>query len=129
MFDTVERKACRFINDSIEDVWLAELKKKYTIYAESTALELIEHLYKTCLGTHEIGVLEIQDQMREMHLNVDSIPEYIEKMEELQEQSERADNKIPDAMMVNISTKAMLSTGRFPKTNDDWEDLPKKERT
>ena len=50
-------------------------------------------------------------------------------MEKLQEQSERADNKIPDAMMVNISTKAMLSTERFPKTNDDWEDLSKTERT
>ena len=65
MFDTAQREACRFIIDSVEDVWLAELKKKYTIYAESTALELIEHLYKTCLGTHEIDVLELQDQMRE----------------------------------------------------------------
>ena len=64
-----------------------------------------------------------------MHLEVDSIPEYIEKMEKLQEQSERADNKIPDAMVVNISTKAMLSTELFPKTNNDWEDLPKKART
>ena len=129
MFDTVERKACRFINDSIEDVWLAELKKKYTIYAESTALELIEHLYKTCLGTHEIDVLDLQDQMRELQLKADSIPEYIEKMDKFLEQSERTDNKIPDATMVNISTKAMLSTERFPKANDDWEDLSKTERT
>ena len=45
--------------------------------------------------------------MREMHLKVDSIPEYIERMEKLQEQFERADNKFSNAMMVNISTKAM----------------------
>ena len=101
-------EACRFIIDSVEDVWLTELKKKITaIYAERTALELIEHLYKTCLGTHEINVLGLQDQMREMHLKVDSIPEYIERMEKLQEQFERADNKFSNAMMVNISTKAM----------------------
>ena len=49
--DTAEREACRFIIDSVEDVWLAELKKKITIYAERTALELTEHLYNTALGT------------------------------------------------------------------------------
>ena len=49
-------------------------------------------------------------------------------MEKAQEQSERADNKISDAMMLNIGNKAMLLTERFPKANDDWEDLPKKER-
>ena len=129
LFDTAKRETCRFIIGSVEYVWLAELKKKITIYAERTALELIEHLYKTCLDTHEIDVLDLQDQMREMHLKVDSIPEYIERMEKFQEQSERADNKIPDAMMVNISTKAVLSTERSPKTNNDWEDLSKTERT
>ena len=50
-------------------------------------------------------------------------------MEKVQEQSERAENKIEDSMMVNIATKAMLSTKRFPEASDDWEDLPKKERT
>ena len=109
-------------------MWLAELKRKITIYAESTAFELIEH-YKTSLGTHEIDVLDLQDQMRELHLKVDSIPEYIERMEKLQEQSEREDNNISNAMMMNIATKAMLSTERFPKTNDHWDDLSKTKRT
>ena len=31
--------------------------------------------------------------------------------------------------MLNIATKAMLSTERYAKTNDDWEDLSKTERT
>ena len=79
LFDTTKREACRFIIDSVEDVWPAELKKKITIYAERTALELIEHLYKTCLDTHEIDVLDLQDQIRKMHLTVDSIPESMEK--------------------------------------------------
>ena len=64
-----------------------------------------------------------------MHLKVESIPKYIEAMEKAQDQSERADNKISDTMMVNIATKAMLSTERYPKTNNDWEDLSKIERT
>ena len=64
-----------------------------------------------------------------MHLKVESIPEYIEAMERAQKQSERADNKISDTMLVNIATRAMLSSEHHPKTNDDWEDLSKTERT
>ena len=43
---TAEIRKAEAAFDSVEDVWLAELWKKCTIYAESTALELIEHLYK-----------------------------------------------------------------------------------
>ena len=129
LYDTAEEESCRFIIDSVDDVWLAELKKKMTKYAEVKAMEMISHLHKTALDTHEVDIFELKDQMRELHLKVDSIPEYIEAMEKAQEQSERADNKISDAMMVNIATKAVLSTECFPKTSDDWEDLLKKERT
>ena len=45
LFDTAELEACKFITDSVEDEWLAELKQKITIYAERTILELTEHLY------------------------------------------------------------------------------------
>ena len=100
-----------------------------TKYAKVKAIQMIDHLRKICLGTHGVDILEFQDQMRELHLKVDSIPEYIETMEKAQGQSERAEDKIEDSMMVNIATKVMLSTERFSKANNDWEDLPKKERT
>ena len=67
--------------------------------------------------------------MRILHTTTDSIPQDIEATEEAQEQSKRAGNEIGDVMMVNIAIKAMLSTERFPKANDDWEDLAKAERT
>lgn len=127
MYDTAEEESCRFIIDCVEETWIAELKKKTTRYAEVKAM--IRHLRKTCLGTHEVDILELQDMMRELHLKVESIPEYIEAMERAQEQSERADNKISDTMLVNIATRAMLSSERHPRTNDDWENLSKTERT
>ena len=102
----------------MDDVWIAELKKKVTKYADVKAIDMIRHLRKTALSTHEVDILELQDQLCELYLNVESIPEYIEAMEEAQEQSDHTDNKISDAMMVNIATKAMLSTERNPKTND-----------
>ena len=39
----------------------AELKKKITVYAEVNAIEMIERLRKTCLSTHEIDILKLQD--------------------------------------------------------------------
>ena len=59
----------------------SKLKKKMTKYAEVKAIGMINHLRKTCLGTHEVDILELQDQMRELHLKVDSIPKYIEAMD------------------------------------------------
>ena len=44
LYDVSESQAARFIVDAVEDVWLAELKKKITIYAEVTAIEMLEHL-------------------------------------------------------------------------------------
>ena len=125
-YDTAEEESCIVIIDSVDDVWIAELKKKMTKYAEVKAIEMISHLRKTALGTHEVDILEFQDQMREVHLKVDSIPEYKYQSHGEGAGTVRActDNKILDAMMANIANKTMLSTERYPKTNDDWEDLP-----
>ena len=90
---------------------------------------MLENLRTHCLGAHEVDILELQDQMRILHTTTDSIPQYIKAMEKAQKQSKRAGNEIGDAMLVNMAIKAMLSTERFPKANDDWEDLAKKERT
>ena len=78
LYDTAEEEFCRFIIDSVGDVWIAELKKKTTKYAEVKTIDMIRYLRKTALGTHKVDILELQDQMRELHLKVDSIPEYIE---------------------------------------------------
>ena len=103
--DTAEEESCRFIIDSVDDVWIAELEKKTTKYAEVKAIDMIRHLRKTALATHKVDILELQDQMRELHLKVDSIPEHVEAMEKAQEPSECAGDKISDAMMVNIAQR------------------------
>ena len=129
LYDVAESEANRFIVDAVDDVWLAELKKKTTIYAEVLACEMLTHLRAHCLGEHEIDILDLQDQMRQYHVTAASIPQYIEAMEKAHMASKRANNEISEAMMVNMATKAMLSTERYPKANDDWENLAKSERT
>ena len=46
-----------------------------TKYTEAKALEMINHLRKTYLGTHTVDNLELKHQMRELHLKLDFIPE------------------------------------------------------
>ena len=129
LYDVAESESARFIVDAVDDVWLAELKKKTTIYAEVTAFDMLAHLRTHCLGEHEVDILDLQDQMRQYHVTAESIPQYIDAMEKAHTASKRANNEISEAMMVNMATKAMLATERFPKANDDWENLTRGERT
>ena len=50
LYDVAENEAARFIVDAVDDMWLADLKKKITIYADVQAIEMLEHLRKHCLG-------------------------------------------------------------------------------
>ena len=50
LYDVAENEAAQFTVDAVDDVWLAELKKKITIYADVQAIEMLKHLRKHCLG-------------------------------------------------------------------------------
>ena len=47
LYDTAQEESCRFIIDSVDDVWIAKIKKKMTKYAEVKAIEMISHLLST----------------------------------------------------------------------------------
>ena len=61
LYDTAEEESCRFIIDTVDNVWIAELKKKVTKYAEVKPIDMIRHLCKTALGAHKVDILELQD--------------------------------------------------------------------
>ena len=73
LYDVAKEEARRFIIDCVEDVWLVELKKNATVYVKVKAIKMIEHLCKTRRGTHEIDILGLKDQMRELHLKMETI--------------------------------------------------------
>ena len=62
---------------------------------------------------------------RMMHVTTDKIPQYIAALEKAQLQVSRAEMPIPDNYLMMVATKAMLSSERFPRANEDWEDLKK----
>ena len=61
--------------------------------------------------------------MRDMHLTTDTIAEYIEALKDAQRKAKRANNPVSDEYLVMVTTKAMMGSQRFPRSDDDWEEL------
>jgi hypothetical protein len=120
-----ERETRKFILAKVEDTWVRELKDAATFYTKVQAIDLLQHLQSTCLGTHAIDALSLQIEMREFHKTADGIPEYINMLEDAQRTALRMDknNPITDQSVLTIAINAMLSTQQFPRTNDEYEAL------
>ena len=61
--------------------------------------------------------------MRDMHLTSNTIADYIEALKDAQRKGKRANNPVSDEYLVMVATKAIMSSNRFPRADDDWEDL------
>ena len=77
---------------------------------------MIEHLQGVCVGNHAIDIFDLQDKMQVIHTDNDSIYQYIQALEEVQQQVARSGIPITDATVVMIATKAMLATHWLPTT-------------
>ena len=130
LYNCAQRNSGHFILKVVDRVWLAALSKGLpTYFADVLAKEMLDKLQEICLGNHEVDILDLQDKMRKMHTEVETVPEYVEALQDAQLQAKRAKMPIEDTTLVMIATKAMLSTGRFPKADDLWEDLDRADRT
>ena len=67
--------------------------------------------------------------MQRYHLELDGIPEYINMLEDAQNQAGRAGCTIANETLLLFSRTAMLTTERYPRTKDDWEDRAKENKT
>ena len=130
-YEAVEKATRKFIISKVEDTWIRELKSAKFFYTKRTAREIIVHLQQACLGTHAIDALSLQNAMCDYHLTAEGIPEYINMLEDAQRQALRIDenNPITDASVLVIATSAFLKDNRFPRTSEDWEDLPSNRKT
>ena len=101
--------------------WISSLSKGSPIYfAEATTREIIDVARKACTGLHVINLLDLQDKMRNMPLTSDTIADYIEALKDAQRKGKRANNPVSDEYLVMVATKAMMSSNRFPRADDDW---------
>ena len=59
--------------------------------------------------------------MQRYHLEIELIPEYINKLEDLQAKSKWANNPITNVTLVIIATNVMIVTEQFSCTSKDWD--------
>ena len=81
-----------------------------------------------CVGLHAPDVLNLQNEMQTYYEDIEGIPNYINKLEDAQKQSNRAGNPITDPTLLLFTANAMLRTDRFPWANEIWEELPISDR-
>ena len=60
--------------------------------------------------------------MQRYYFEVEGIPEYINMLEDVHRQSGQAGQTIANKTLLLFATTAMLTTERFSRANDDWED-------
>ena len=78
IYNVAKSKANRFIVHVVADVWISPLSKgSPTFYAKRTTKELLDQLQIICTGHHAINFLALQDEMRTLHVTIDTIPQYI----------------------------------------------------
>ena len=112
-------KAGLFIVRVVADVWIYPiLKRSTTFYVKRKTKELLDQIQVVCTGHHAIDLLALQDEMRTMHVTTDTIPQYIAALEKAHLQAARAEMPIPDKYLMMVATKAMLLSGRFPRSNE-----------
>ena len=60
--------------------------------------------------------------MQRYHLEVEGIPEYINMLEDAQRQAGRVGRTIADETLLIFASTEILTSDKFPRANDDWEE-------
>ena len=67
--------------------------------------------------------------MQRYHLKVKVILEYINMLEDAQRQAGRAGRTIADDTLLLFASTSMLTSERFPRANDNWEERAERNKT
>ena len=129
VLETAERETRSFIIDTFDKAWYSELYEPVNFYSLVTTRQMLEHLQGICVNNHEIDILDFQDKMRVMHIEHESIAQYIWVLEEAQQQAARMGLPITDETLVMIAKKTMLATHQFPTTTKKGEDIRRSAQT
>ena len=129
LYKAADRACVEFIRHAVPETWIKSMKHRVLGYTAVTAAALMTHLRTTAGGMHEVDAILIPSQMMSVWGATESIPEYINELEELQQASEQANLPVTDASLVAIANKSMIAHGVFATTTSDFNKLPDAGRT
>ena len=84
VYNTAIRCTRNFIIALVEDTWIREFRDPISRYNDDAPRAIMLHLTTTCVRTHAIDVLTLQNAMRQYHTKYESIPTYINALEDAQ---------------------------------------------
>ena len=113
----------------VADTWVRELRDLDTIYMEVDPQDFFAHLQAGCTGRHALDLLALHNEMQRYHIEVEGIPEYINMLMDAQRQAGRSGHTITDDTLLIFASTVMLTSKRFPRANDDWEDRAERNKT
>ena len=126
-FAEAERAVRNFIIAVVPDTYIRDLNSSTYFYTRVKPRDLLAHLQSMCGGLHALKVVALIDQMHNAHKDSEGIPEYINTLEDGRDKAERSGAPISNFMLVIIATKAMLTTEKYPRANEYWEEYDAKE--
>ena len=128
-YETARRETTQFILAAVEDTWVRELQDPETIYMEVAPEALLSQLQVGCTGRDAIDLLELHNEMQCYHLEAEAIPENINMLKDAQKQAGRAGRTIANKTLLLFSITKILTTELYLRTNDDWYDRTKEDKT
>ena len=128
-YDAAERAAAKFIRDATDEIWYRDLRHARSFYTNVTAKQLLEHLDANCGGLHPSELVNLPTDMMGYYATADGIPEYINMLEEAQRKLARANLPMSDDQLLAIASTAVLAAEHFPRPTDEWEALPRVNKT
>ena len=99
---------------------MRELQETDTLHTDVAPKVLLAQLQAGCTDCHALDLLALHNEIQRYHLKVEVIPEYINMLEDAQKQVGRSSHTIALKTLLLFARTAMLTTERYPRTNNDW---------
>ena len=128
-YKTERQETEQFILAVVSDIWVQELRDTNKLYNEVAPKDLLSHLQGGCTGRHSLDLLALHNKIQRYHHEVEVIPKYINMLKDAQKQAGRAGQAISNETLLLFATTAMLTTKKFLRTNNDWEDRAESDKT
>ena len=113
----------------VADTCVRELQDSDSLYTEVSLKDLFANLQAGCTGRHYLNLLALHNEMQPYHLEVEGIPEYINMLEDAQRKAGRAGRTIADETLLIFASTEMLTSERFTRASNDWEERAEKDKT
>ena len=113
----------------VNDTWDRELRDSESLYTKVSPKEIFSHFQAGCTGRNALGLLVLHNEMQRYHLEVKGFPKYINNLKDAQRQAGWAARTKADETLLLFASTAMLSSERFLRANDNWEERAERDKT